>query len=235
MAKAVIYDSAAKEKILAGVNKLEKAVTCTLGPAGKNVIIDEFGTIHSTRDGVTVAKSIVLKDKFENLGVNAVREVAEKSADRVGDGTTTSTLLAATIFRNGLKYVSLGSNATQIKNGIKKAAEKAVEFVKASAKKVESPEDLKKVAVVSANGDEKIGEVISEIMGKIGNDGTIKVENGSGIDLTSKIVEGMVIDKSYESPYMVSNPETMEAELDNPWILIVDKKIAHVQDVLGCL
>lgn len=235
MAKAVIYDSAAKEKILAGVNKLEKAVTCTLGPAGKNVIIDEFGTIHSTRDGVTVAKSIVLKDKFENLGVNAVREVAEKSADRVGDGTTTSTLLAATIFRNGLKYVSLGSNATQIKNGIKKAAEKAVEFVKASAKKVESPEDLKKVAVVSANGDEKIGEVISEIMGKIGNDGTIKVENGSGIDLTSKIVEGMVIDKSYESPYMISNPETMEAELDNPWILIVDKKIAHVQDVLGCL
>ena len=235
MAKAVIYDSAAKEKILAGVNKLEKAVTCTLGPAGKNVIIDEFGTIHSTRDGVTVAKSIVLKDKFENLGVNAIREVAEKSADRVGDGTTTSTLLAATIFRNGLKYVSLGSNATQIKNGIKKAAEKAVEFVKASAKKVESPEDLKKVAVVSANGDEKIGAVISEIMGKIGNDGTIKVENGSGIDLTSKIVEGMVIDKSYESPYMVSNPETMEAELDNPWILIVDKKIAHVQDVLGCL
>lgn len=235
MAKSVIYDSAAKEKILAGVNKLEKAVTCTLGPAGKNVIIDEYGTIHSTRDGVTVAKSIVLKDKFENLGVNAVKEVAEKSADRVGDGTTTSTLLAATIFKNGLKYVSLGSNATQIKNGIKKAAEKAVEFVKASAKKVESPEDLKKVAVVSANGDEKIGEVISEIMGKIGNDGTIKVENGSGIDLTSKIVEGMVIDKSYESPYMVSNPETMEAELDNPWILIVDKKIAHVQDVLGCL
>ena len=235
MAKAVIYDSAAKEKILAGVNKLEKAVTCTLGPAGKNVIIDEFGTIHSTRDGVTVAKSIVLKDKFENLGVNAIREVAEKSADRVGDGTTTSTLLAATIFRNGLKYVSLGSNATQIKNGIKKAAEKAVEFVKASAKKVESLEDLKKVAVVSANGDEKIGAVISEIMGKIGNDGTIKVENGSGIDLTSKIVEGMVIDKSYESPYMVSNPETMEAELDNTWILIVDKKIAHVQDVLGCL
>jgi len=235
MSKTIIYDSTAKEKILAGVNKLEKAVTCTLGPAGKNVIIDEYGTIHSTRDGVTVAKSISLKDKFENMGVNAVREVAEKSADRVGDGTTTSTLLAATIFRNGLKYVSLGSNATQVKNGIKKAAEKAVEIVKASAKKIESSEDLKKVAVVSANGDEKIGEIISDIMGKIGNDGTIKVENGSGIDLTSKIVEGMVIDKSYESPYMVSNPETMEAELDNPWILIVDKKIAHVQDVLGCL
>lgn len=235
MSKAVIYDSAAKEKILAGVNKLEKAVTCTLGPAGKNVIIDEFGSIHSTRDGVTVAKSIVLKDRFENLGVNAIREVAEKSADRVGDGTTTSTLLAATIFRNGLKYVSLGSNATQIKNGIKKAAEKAVDIVNALAKKITSPGELKKVAIVSANGDEKIGSVISEIMGKIGNDGTIKVENGSGIDLTSKIVEGMVIDKSYESPYMISNPETMEAELDNPWILIVDKKIAHVQDVLGCL
>jgi chaperonin GroEL len=235
MAKSIIYDSKAKEKILAGVNKLEKAVTCTLGPAGKNVIIDEFGTIHSTRDGVTVAKSVILKDKFENLGVNAIREVAEKSADRVGDGTTTSTLLAASIFRNGLKYVSLGSNATQIKNGIKKAAEKAVELVSTSAKKIESSEDLKKVAIVSANGDEKIGSVISEIMSKIGNDGTIKVENGSGIDLTSKIVEGMVIDKSYESPYMISNPETMEAELDNPWILIVDKKIAHVQDVLGCL
>lgn len=235
MAKSIIYDSAAKEKILAGVNKLEKAVTCTLGPAGKNVIIDEFGTIHSTRDGVTVAKSILLKDKFENLGVNAIREVAEKSADRVGDGTTSSTLLAATIFKNGLKYVSLGSNATQIKNGIKKAAEKAVEIVKSSSKAIESSEDLKRVAIVSANGDEKVGSIISDIMSKIGNDGTIKVENGSGIDISSKIVEGMVIDRSYESPYMITNPETMEAELDNPYILIVDKKIAHVQDVLGCL
>ena len=228
MSKSIVYDSEAKEKILSGIDKLEKAVSVTLGPCGKNVIIDEFGQVHSTRDGVTVAKAVSFSDRFENIGAQAVKEVAEKSADRVGDGTTTSTVLAASIYRNGLKYVSLGSNATQIKNGIKKAADFAIGYVRSSAKPVASKDDIKRVAVVSANGDEKIGEIISDIMEKIGNDGTVKVENGNGIDMTSKVVEGMVIDKSYESPYMITNPDTMEAELDNPWILLVDKKLSNV-------
>lgn len=235
MSKVIIYDSDAKKKILDGVNKLEKAVACTLGPAGKNVIIDEYGSIHSTKDGVTVAKSISLKDKFENLGANALREVAEKSNDRVGDGTTTSTILAASIYRNGLKYVSLGSNATQVKNGIKKASDKAVELVRSMSKKISSKEDIKRVAVVSANGDEKIGEMIADAMDKIGNDGTIKVQESKGLELTSKIVEGMVIDKSYVSNYLVTNPETMEAELDNPYVLIVDRKVSSLQEIMNTL
>lgn len=235
MAKVLMYENDAKQKILAGVEKLEKAVTATLGPCGRNVIIDEYGSIHSTKDGVSVAKAISLKDSFENLGANAVKEVAEKSGDKVGDGTTTSTLLAAEIYRNGLKYVSLGSNATQVRNGIKKAAAKVIEFIKEKSKKVEGPEDLKRVATVSANGDEEIGKMISDVMSKIGNDGTIKVENGNGFEMTSKIVDGMVIDNGYASPWMVTNQETMEAELDNPFILLVNKKIATVQELLPCL
>ena len=235
MAKQLVYDSEAKEKILAGVNKLEKAVSSTLGPCGKNVIIDEYGSIHSTKDGVTVAKSIVLKDPFENLGANAVKEVAQKSNDRVGDGTTTSTLLAAAIYRNGLKYVNVGANATQVKNGIKIAADYVVDKVKAASKKISTREDIEKVATVSANGDKKIGSIIAEVMDKIGNDGTIKVEDGNTTDLTSKIVEGMVIDQSYVSPYMVTNSETMEAELENPWILIANKKMANIQEMVPAL
>lgn len=235
MAKQLVYDSDAKEKILAGVNKLEKAVSSTLGPCGKNVIIDEYGSIHSTKDGVTVAKSIVLKDPFENLGANAVKEVAQKSNDRVGDGTTTSTLLAAAIYRNGLKYVNVGANATQVKNGIKIAADYVIDKVKAASTKISTKEDIEKVATVSANGDKKIGSIIAEVMDKIGNDGTIKVEDGNTTDLTSKIVEGMVIDQSYVSPYMVTNSETMEAELENPWILIANKKLANIQEMVPAL
>lgn len=236
MAKILRYDNDAKQKILAGVEKLEKATVTTLGPLGKNVIIDEYGSIHSTKDGVTVAKAITLKDPFENLGANAIKEVAEKSGDKVGDGTTTSTLLAAEIFRNGLKYVSLGSNASQVKSGIKKAAKRVIDIVKASSKTINGKEDLKRVATVSANGDEEIGEMISDVMSKIGNDGTIKVENGSGYEMTSKIVDGMVIDNGYASPWMVTNQETMEAELDNPFILLVNKKISNLQsELLPCL
>lgn len=235
MAKQIIYDSLAKEKILAGVNKLEKAVSATLGPCGKNVIIDEYGSIHSTKDGVTVAKSITLKDSFENLGANAIKEVAQKSNDKVGDGTTTSTLLAAAIYRNGLKYVNVGANATQVKNGIKLAANAVTELVKKNSKPISTREDIERVATVSANGDKKIGSIIAEVMDKIGNDGTIKVENGNTSDLTSKIVEGMVIDQSYASPYMVTNAETMEVELENPWILLANKKMANIQEMVNCL
>lgn len=194
MAKQIIYDSAAKEKILAGVNKLEKAVSCTLGPCGKNVIIDEYGTIHSTKDGVTVARSISLKDPFEHLGASAIKEVAQKSNDKVGDGTTTSTLLAAAIYRNGLKYVNVGANATQVKNGIKKAADYVAEQVKKNAKKISTKDEIERVATVSANDDKNIGFIIADVMDKIGNDGTIKVEDGNTSDITSKIVKGMVID-----------------------------------------
>ena len=235
MAKDIIYDNVAKDKILVGVNKLEKAVSVTLGPCGKNVIIDEYGSIHSTKDGVTVAKSVVLKNAFENLGANAVKEVAQKSNDMVGDGTTTSTVLAAAIFKNGLKYVNVGANATQVKNGIRKAADMAVEIVKKNSIKISSEEDIERVATVSANGDKKIGKIIAEVMSKIGNDGTIKVEDGNTSDITSKIVEGMVIDQSYASPYMVTNAETMEVELENPWILLANKKLANLQEMVGSL
>ena len=235
MAKILAYDAEAKQKILAGVEKLEKAVATTLGPCGKNVMINEYGQIHSTRDGVTVAKAIALKDEFENLGANAIKEVAEKSNIRCGDGTTSSTILAASIYKNGLKYVSFGSNSTQIKNGIKRAADKAVEQVKKLAKPISSKEEIKRVATVSANHDMEIGEIIANVMDKIGKDGTIKVEDGNTMELNSKIVEGMVIDQSYVSPYMVTNTETGEAELDNPWILIANKKLNNIQELLPCL
>ena len=235
MAKILAYDAEAKQKILAGVEKLEKAVATTLGPCGKNVMINEYGQIHSTRDGVTVAKAIALKDEFENLGANAIKEVAEKSNIRCGDGTTSSTILAASIYKNGLKYVSFGSNSTQIKNGIKRAADKAVEQVKKLAKPISSKEEIKRVATVSANHDIEIGEIIANVMDKIGKDGTIKVEDGNTMELNSKIVEGMVIDQSYVSPYMVTNTETGEAELDNPWILIANKKLNNIQELLPCL
>ena len=198
-------------------------------------MIDEYGSIHSTRDGVTVARSINLKDKFENLGSNAIKEVAEKSNSRCGDGTTTSTVLAASIYRNGLRYVSLGSNATSVKNGINKAAIKVVESLKAMSKPISTKEEIKRVATVSANHDSSIGETIADVMDKIGKDGTIKVEDGNTMELHSKIVEGMVIDQSFVSPYMVTNAETNEAELENPYILIANKKLANIQELLPCL
>ena len=235
MAKILAYDSEAKQKILAGVEKLEKAVATTLGPCGKNVIINEYGQIHSTRDGVTVAKAVTLKDEFENLGANAIKEVAEKSNTRCGDGTTSSTILAASIYKNGLKYVSFGSNSTQIKNGIKRAATRAVDEIKKLAKPIATKEEIKRVATVSANHDTEIGEIIADVMDKIGKDGTIKVEDGNTMELNSKIMEGMVIDQPYVSPYMVTNTETGEAELDNPWILIANKKLNNIQELLPCL
>ena len=235
MAKVLTYGQDAKQKILAGVEKLEKAVSVTLGPGGKNVIIDEYGSIHSTRDGVTVARAINLKDKFENLGSNAIKEVAEKSNSRCGDGTTTSTVLAASIYKNGLRYVSLGSNATNVKNGINKAANKVIEWLKANSKPISTKEEIKRVATVSANHDVEIGETIADVMDKIGKDGTIKVEDGNTMELHSKIVEGMVIDQSYISPYMVTNAETAEAELENPYVLIANKKLANIQELLPCL
>lgn len=235
MAKIVKYENDAKQKILEGINKLEKATSVTLGPAGRNVIIDQYGTIHSTKDGVTVAKSITLKDPFENLGANALKEIAEKNNKNCGDGTTTSTLLGAEIYRNGLKHVALGSNATSIKNGIKKAAEQAINYVKSMSKPISTKEDIKRVCTVSANGDEKIGEMIASVMDKIGKDGTIKVEDSQTMEMTSKVVEGMVLDVGYVSPYMITKQETMEADLNDPFILLANKKVTNIQEILPCL
>lgn len=232
MSKVLVYDVEAKTKILDGILKLEKAVSTTLGPCGKNVIIDEYGTIHSTKDGVTVAKSITLKDPFENIGANAIKEVAEKSNVNVGDGTTTSTILAASIYNSGLKFVTMGSNATQIKNGIKKAADKVIEYVQSISQPVKEAESIKRVATVSANGDEHIGSIIAEVMSKIGKDGSIKIENGNALTITSDIKMGMAIGETYISPYMISNPETLETELDDVFILLVDKKITNIQELL---
>lgn len=235
MAKIVKYENDAKQKILEGINKLEKATSVTLGPAGRNVIIDQYGSIHSTKDGVTVAKAINLKDPFENLGANALKEIAEKNNKNCGDGTTTSTLLGAEMYRNGLRYVSLGANATQIKRGIKLAAECAIEYVKSISKPISTKEDIKRVCTVSANGDEKIGEMIADVMDKIGKDGTIKVEDSQTMEMTSKVVEGMVLDVGYVSPYMITKQDTMEADLDSPYVLLANKKVANIQELLPCL
>ena len=235
MAKILVFDNEAKMKLLEGISKLEKAVTVTLGPCGKNVIVDEFGQLHSTKDGVTVARSIDLKDPFEAVGANALKEVASKSNDNCGDGTTTSTLLAAEIFRNGMKHVQLGVNATQLKDGIKLGAQIAIEHVKQHAKAVKTKDDIKRICTVSANGDKKIGELISDVLDKIGNDGTIKVEDSSSNVTTSSIVKGMVINQPYASPYFVNSSDSMEVDLDKPYVLVCNKKLTNFQELLPAL
>lgn len=235
MAKILVFDNEAKMKLLEGISKLEKAVTVTLGPCGKNVIVDEFGQLHSTKDGVTVARSIDLKDPFEAVGANALKEVASKSNDNCGDGTTTSTLLAAEIFRNGMKHVQLGVNATQLKDGIKLGAQIAIEHVKQHAKAIKTKDDIKRICTVSANGDKKIGELISDVLDKIGNDGTIKVEDSSSNVTTSSIVKGMVINQPYASPYFVNSSDSMEVDLDNPYVLVCNKKLTNFQELLPAL
>lgn len=231
MSKILKYDSEVREAILTGVQKLEKAVASTLGPRGRTVLIDEGYGVHVTKDGVTVANSISLKDPYENMGVKVVQEVASKTNSMVGDGTTTSTVLAAAIYKNGIKQVAMGANPVLIKNGIDKAANYVIETIKKEAKKISTKEEIKQVAIVSANGDEEIGETIAEVMSKIGNDGTIKVEDGNTTTMQSKIVEGMQFDKGYISPYFITN-DKMEADLDHPFILLADKKLSNFQDML---
>lgn len=234
MAKLLKYDTEARESILTGVCKLEKAVASTLGPRGRTVLINDRGYVHCTKDGVTVANSITLKDPFEDMGVSVLQEAASKTNSMVGDGTTTSTVLAAAIFKNGLKHVAMGTNAVQLKSGIDKAAAKVIEYITSKAKTISTKEEIKQVAVISANGDEEIGEVIADVMAKIGNDGTIKVEDGNTTTMTSKIVDGMQFDRGYISPYFISN-EKFEANLEAPFILIANKKISNIQDLLAPL
>lgn len=234
MAKILKYDSDVREALLNGVTKLEKAVASTLGPRGRTVLIDEGYGVHVTKDGVTVAEAVEFKDPFENMGAKVIKEVASKTNTMVGDGTTTSTVLAAALYKNGLKHVAMGANPVLIKNGIEKTANAIVEYVKASAKQISTKEEIKQVAKVSANGDEEIGETIAEVMSKIGNDGTIKVEDGNTTTMESKIVEGMQFDRGYISPYFITN-DKMEADFDKPFILLVDKKISNVNEFLPIL
>ena len=236
MAKQIKFDADARQKILAGVEKLSAAVTSTLGPSGRNVILDKkFGSPQITKDGVTVAKEIELEDPFENMGAQMVREVASKTNDVAGDGTTTATLLAEAVYREGLKNITAGANPMALKRGIDKATGAVVDAIAKLAKKVKSAEEIAQVATLSANGESEIGDIISEAMDKVGKDGTITVEEAKTLETTLDVVEGMQFDKGYLSPYFVTDPESMECVLENPYILLFEKKISNLQDMLPLL
>src|SRR5437660_6780056 len=235
-AKQLIFDENARQTLLKGVSKLAKAVSATLGPKGRNVVLDKkFGSPTVTKDGVTVAKEIELEDPYENMGAQMVREVASKTSDAAGDGTTTATVLAEAIFREGLKYVTSGANPIGIQRGIGKAVTAAVEHLDKLAKKVKDKEEIKQVATVSANWDAGIGEIIADAMDKVGKEGTITVEEAKSIETTLEVVEGMQFDKGYLSPYFVTNAETMEARLEDCYILNYEKKISSLKDLLPIL
>jgi chaperonin GroEL len=235
MAKQLIFDEQARKKILSGVTQLSGAVKITLGPKGRNVILDKkFGAPTVTKDGVTVAKEIDLKDPFENMGAQMVKEVASKTSDVAGDGTTTATILAEAIYREGLKNVAAGANPIFVKRGIDKAVEAAVSELAKTSKKVEGDE-IRQVATVSANWDEEIGGIIAEAMQRVGKDGTITVEEAKTIETSLDVVEGMQFDKGYLSPYFVNNPDSMECVLDNAYVLIFEKKISNLNELLSTL
>jgi len=235
-AKQLIFDEAARQAVLRGVSKLSRAVTATLGPKGRNVVLDKkFGSPTVTKDGVTVAKEIELEDPYENMGAQMVREVASKTSDAAGDGTTTATVLAEAIYREGLKFVTSGANPIGIQRGIMKAVEAAVAQMDKVAKKVKDKEEIKQVATVSANWDTTIGEIIADAMDKVGKDGTITVEEAKSIETSLEVVEGMQFDKGYLSPYFVTNAETMECRLEDAYILIFEKKISSLKDMLPLL
>ena len=235
-AKQLVFDEAARQALLKGVNKLARAVIATLGPKGRNVVIDKkFGSPTVTKDGVTVAKEIELEDAYENMGAQMVREVASKTSDAAGDGTTTATVLAEAIYSQGLKFVTAGANPISIQRGIGKAVEAAVEQLAKISKRVKDKEEIKQVATVSANWDTTIGEIIADAMDKVGKDGTITVEEAKSIETTLDVVEGMQFDKGYLSPYFVTNAETMEAKLEDAYVLIFEKKISSLKDLLPLL
>src|ERR1051326_7042167 len=235
-AKQLLFDEAARQSLLKGVQKLARAVTATLGPKGRNVVLDKkFGSPTVTKDGVTVAKEIELEDAYENMGAQMVREVASKTSDAAGDGTTTATVLAEAIFREGLKNVTAGASPISLQRGIQKAVDAAVDQLAKIAKKVKDKEEIKQVATVSANWDETIGEIIADAMDKVGKDGTITVEEAKSIETTLEVVEGMQFDKGYLSPYFVTNAETMECKLEDAYILNYEKKISSLKDLLPIL
>jgi chaperonin GroEL len=235
MAKRITYSEEARQAILRGVNKLADAVKVTLGPKGRNVVIEKkFGSPTITKDGVTVAKEIELKDEIENAGAQMVREVASKTSDTAGDGTTTATVLAQAIYREGIKNVTAGANPMDVKRGIELAVKAAVEFIDKLSKPVEG-KDIAHIGSISANNDEEIGNIIAEAMDKVGKDGVITVEEARGLDTVLEVVEGMQFDRGYLSPYFVTDPERMEVVLENAKILIYEKKISSMKDLLPIL
>ena len=235
MAKQVVHGEDSRAAILRGINQLAEAVKITLGPKGRNVVIDKkFGSPTITKDGVTVAKEIELKDSLENMGAQMVREVASKTSDVAGDGTTTATVLAQAIFREGVKTVAAGGNPMAIKRGIDKAVERAIKEIQRLAKPVKG-DAIAQVGTISANGDQTIGNIIAEAMNKVGKDGVITVEESKTMETSLEVVEGMQFDRGYLSPYFVTDPERMEAVLDSPLILIHEKKISSMKDLLPIL
>jgi chaperonin GroEL len=235
-AKQLQFDESARHTLLRGIEKLAKAVKATLGPSGRNVILDKkFGSPTITKDGVTVAKEIELEDPYENMGAQLVREVASKTSDVAGDGTTTATILAESIYREGLRNVTAGANPTSLQRGIMKGVDAIVGELKKLSKKVSDRTEIAQVATVSANWDKTIGEIIADAMDKVGKDGTITVEEAKSIETTLEVVEGMQFDKGYLSPYFVTNAEDMEAVLENAYVLIHEKKISSLKDLLPLL
>jgi chaperonin GroEL len=236
MAKKIFFDTSAREKLKLGVDTLADAVKVTLGPKGRNVILDKkFGAPSVTKDGVTVAKDIELKDPIENMGAQLVKEVASKTADSAGDGTTTATVLAQAIFTTGIKSVTAGANPMDLKRGIDKAVSAVVKNLKAQSKAISNNAEIAQVATISANNDKEIGDMIANAMEKVGKDGVITVEEAKGRETEVKTVEGMQFDRGYLSPYFVTNTDKMEAELDRPYILIYDKKISSMKELLPVL
>ena len=235
-AKQFMFDQSAREKVFNGLQKLAGAVKVTLGPSGRNVILQKsWGSPQITKDGVTVAKEVELPDPFENMGAKLVNEVASKTNDQAGDGTTTATVLAEAIYAAGLKVVTTGTNPAVIKRGIDKAVEAAVESIKNQSKKVSGKDDLRKVATVSANHDAEIGALIADALDKVGKDGVVTVEEGKSIKTEMTFVEGMAFDRGYQSPYFMNNPATMECVLENAYILIYEKKISTISELLPLL
>src|SRR5438034_10324000 len=234
-AKDIIYAEECRQAILRGVNKLAEAVKVTLGPRGRNVVVEEqFGSPTSTKDGVTVAKEIELEDPKENMGAQLVREAASKTSEVAGDGTTTATVLAQAIYREGVKAVTAGANPMDLKRGIERAVERAIEEIKKISKPV-GGKAIAQVGTISANNDETIGEIIDQAMDKVGKEGVIKVEEAKGLETYLEIVEGMQFDRGYHSPYFVTAAERMECVLENPYILIHEKKISNMRDLLPLL
>ncbi|GAB6049615.1 chaperonin GroEL [Hydrogenophilus islandicus] len=235
-AKEVKFHDSARDRLVAGVNLLANAVKTTLGPKGRNVVIERsFGAPIVTKDGVTVAKEIELKDKFENMGAQMVKEVASKTADVAGDGTTTATVLAQAIVREGMKYVAAGMNPMDLKRGIDKAVTAIVEELKAISKPCSTTKEIAQVGTISANADTSIGEIIAQAMDKVGKEGVITVEDGKSLENELEVVEGMQFDRGYLSPYFINNPDKQVAVLENPYILLHDKKISSIRDLLPVL
>ncbi|WP_456479153.1 chaperonin GroEL [Nautilia sp.] len=235
-AKEVVYSDVARNELLAGVEKLADAVRVTMGPKGRNVLLQRsFGAPHITKNGVSVAKEIELKHPVENMGAQLVKEVASKTADEAGDGTTTATVLAHAIFKEGLKYITAGANPVAVKRGMDKAVEAIIAELKNMSKTVENKEQIAQVATISANNDKKIGELIAEAMDKVGKDGVITVEEGKSLQDELEVVEGMQFDRGYLSPYFVTDTEKMVAELNDAYILLYDKKISNMKDLLPLL